>query len=91
MCERHRVFILVYVCVSQHLFFINICERVKRENKSISTSVFVCMCIKIAKVKKSCGDGLNDEAGNFHSHSHVRGDLNGNHTLLHVKFWSILL
>lgn len=36
------------------------------------------MCITIAKVKKSCGDGLNDEADNFPSHSHVRGDLNGN-------------
>lgn len=67
--------------------------REEKERTNLYGPLFLCACVctKIAKVKKSCGDGLNYEGDNSYSHSHLRGDLNGNHTLLQVQFWSILL
>lgn len=62
--------------------------REEKERTNLYGPLFLCacVCIKIAKVKQSCGDGLNDEADDFHSRFQVRGYLDGNHTLLQVKF-----
>lgn len=81
---------LVYVCVSQHFVFVNICERGKAETKSIWALVWVPVCVlKLPESRRALE--MNDETENFHSHSHVRGDLSRNQTLIQVKFWSLLL